>query len=51
MPGAWNVVLGQKHATPFIEDGVAELADAAVTLARTEGLDAHGRSVSIRLNR
>lgn len=30
---------------------LAELADAAVTLARTEGLDAHGRSVSIRLNR
>ena len=33
MPGAWNVVLGQKHATPFIEDGVAELADAGVTEA------------------
>ena len=31
MPGAWNVVLGQKHATPFIEDGVAELADAGIT--------------------
>jgi len=30
---------------------LAELAPAAVTLARTEGLDAHGRSVSIRLNR
>jgi histidinol dehydrogenase len=27
------------------------LADAAMTLAETEGLDAHGRSVSIRLNR
>jgi hypothetical protein len=33
MPGAWNVVLGQKHATPFIEDGVAELADAGITEA------------------
>ena len=31
MPGAWNVVLGQKHAAPFIEDGVAELADAGIT--------------------
>jgi len=30
---------------------LAELSQAAVTLARTEGLDAHGRSVSIRLNR
>jgi histidinol dehydrogenase len=30
---------------------LAELADAAITLADTEGLDAHGRSVSIRLNR
>ena len=30
---------------------LAELAPAAITLARTEGLDAHGRSVSIRLNR
>lgn len=30
---------------------LAELATAAVTLAETEGLQAHGRSVSIRLNR
>ncbi len=30
---------------------LAELSQAAVTLATTEGLDAHGRSVSIRLNR
>lgn len=30
---------------------LAELAPAAVKLAETEGLDAHGRSVSIRLNR
>jgi len=30
---------------------LAELAKAAVTLAAAEGLDAHGRSVSIRLNR
>lgn len=29
---------------------LAALAPAAVTLAATEGLDAHGRSVSIRLN-
>ncbi|WMT91478.1 histidinol dehydrogenase [Pelagibacterium sp. H642] len=29
---------------------LAELADATVTLAETEGLQAHGRSVSIRLN-
>jgi histidinol dehydrogenase len=27
------------------------LAEPAITLARTEGLDAHGRSISIRLNR
>lgn len=30
---------------------LAHLADATVTLAETEGLSAHGRSVSIRLNR
>ena len=30
---------------------LAELASAAVTLAETEGLSAHGRSISIRLNR
>jgi histidinol dehydrogenase len=30
---------------------LAQLASAAVTLAETEGLSAHGRSVSIRLNR
>jgi histidinol dehydrogenase len=30
---------------------LGELAEAAVTLAATEGLDAHGRSISIRLNR
>jgi len=30
---------------------LAELAPAATTLAETEGLAAHGRSVSIRLNR
>ena len=30
MPGRWIVVLGQKHAAPFIEDAVAELADAGV---------------------
>jgi len=31
MPNSWTVVLGQKHAEPFIEDGVAELAAASVT--------------------
>ncbi len=31
MPGAWTVVLGQKHAEPFIEDGVNALADAGIT--------------------
>ena len=30
---------------------LAELAPAAMALARAEGLDAHGRSVGIRLNR
>ncbi len=30
---------------------LAALSSAAVTLAATEGLEAHGRSVSIRLNR
>ena len=30
---------------------LAELAHSAVTLAETEGLAAHGRSISIRLNR
>ena len=30
---------------------LAELAEATVTLAETEGLEAHGKSVSIRLNR
>ncbi len=30
---------------------LAALAEAAITLAATEGLDAHGRPVSIRLNR
>lgn len=32
-PGEWMVVLGQKHAEPFIEDAVASLADAGVTEA------------------
>jgi ferrochelatase len=31
MPGAWTVALGQKHAEPFIEDGVAELANDGIT--------------------
>jgi ferrochelatase len=29
-PGTWQVVLGQKHAAPFIEDAVADLAGAGV---------------------
>jgi ferrochelatase len=29
-PDTWEVVLGQKHAAPFIEDAVARLADAGV---------------------
>ena len=29
-PGRWQVTLGQKHAAPFIEDGVATLVDAGV---------------------
>jgi ferrochelatase len=33
MPGRWMVVLGQKHAAPFIEDAVAELAVAGITNA------------------
>jgi histidinol dehydrogenase len=32
-------------------DSLAALAGPAMTLARAEGLDAHGRSVAIRLNR
>src|SRR5690606_499896 len=30
-PGRWTVVLGQKHAAPFIEDGVAAVAAAGAT--------------------
>ena len=30
-PGQWQVVLGQKHAAPFIEDAVATLAAAGAT--------------------
>ncbi len=29
-PGRWSVVLGQKHAPPFIEDAVATLAAAGI---------------------
>lgn len=32
-PGRWTVVLGQKHAAPFIEDAVATLAGAGVRRA------------------
>jgi protoporphyrin/coproporphyrin ferrochelatase len=32
-PGQFTVVLGQKHASPFIEDAVATLADQGVTRA------------------
>ena len=35
-PGRYRVVLGQKHAAPFIEDAVAGLADVGVS--RTIGL-------------
>jgi ferrochelatase len=30
-PGRYEVVLGQKHAAPFIEDAVGDLADAGIT--------------------
>jgi protoporphyrin/coproporphyrin ferrochelatase len=30
-PGRWAVTLGQKHAAPFVEDGVAALAAAGAT--------------------
>jgi ferrochelatase len=30
-PGRWRVVLGQKHAPPFIEDAVADLAASGTT--------------------
>jgi histidinol dehydrogenase len=33
------------------EDGLGRIGWAAVTLAEAEGLDAHGRSVALRLNR
>ncbi|MEX1217648.1 MAG: ferrochelatase [Acidimicrobiales bacterium] len=33
MPDSWMVVLGQKHAAPFIEDAVEELAAAGITEA------------------
>ena len=33
MPGRWRVMLGQKHAAPFIEDAVAELAAEGITEA------------------
>jgi ferrochelatase len=32
-PGRFEVVLGQKHAAPFIEDAVGDLAGAGITLA------------------
>jgi ferrochelatase len=30
-PGSFTVVLGQKHAAPFVEDGIAALVDAGAT--------------------
>jgi len=33
MPGRWTVALGQKHAEPFIEDAVSDLAEVGVTRA------------------
>ena len=47
MPGAWTVVLGQKHATPFIEDGVARLADAGITDAVGLVLAPHDSGFSV----
>jgi protoporphyrin/coproporphyrin ferrochelatase len=32
-PGEFEVVLGQKHAAPFVEDAVQSLADAGITRA------------------
>src|SRR5688572_6110586 len=37
-PGQWLVALGQKHAWPFIEDGVAELHSAGVASDDVVGL-------------
>ena len=47
MPGRWKVVLGQKHAAPFIEDAVADLADAGVTDAVGLVLAPHWSAFSV----
>ena len=47
MPGRWEVVLGQKHAAPFIEDGIADLAAAGVTDAVGLVLAPHWSSFSV----
>jgi histidinol dehydrogenase len=47
-------VLDFMKRTSMIEcdaDGLAQVGDAAISLARAEGLDAHALSLSIRLNR
>jgi ferrochelatase len=47
MPGRWTVVLGQKHAAPFIEDAVGQLADAGVAEAVGLVLAPHFSQVSV----
>ena len=46
-PGRWMVVLGQKHAVPFIEDAVDALADAGITEAVGLVLAPHYSSFSV----
>jgi ferrochelatase len=47
MPGRWEVVLGQKHADPFIADGIADLAAAGVTDAVGLVLAPHFSAASV----
>jgi histidinol dehydrogenase len=44
-------VLDFLKRTSILKCGPEQLADAAITLAGAEGLDAHARSIAIRLNR
>ena len=46
-PGGFEVVLGQKHAAPSIEDGVAALASRGVTTAVALVLAPHYSASSI----
>jgi ferrochelatase len=46
-PGRWTVVLGQKHAAPFIEDAVATLADAGAQAVTGLVLAPHFSAASI----